>query len=78
MTRDFYRIKGTVVNKNGKPLSGVSITVTGNPSKEISDKNGRFEIKDVSVNALLEFSLAGYKPYNLATGDGSIHFGADN
>jgi TonB family protein len=67
MTRDFYKVKGNVVNKNGKPLSGVSVSVTDNPAKEISDKNGRFVIEDVKENAMLEFSLSGYKPYYLVT-----------
>jgi TonB family protein len=67
MTRDFYKAKGNVVNKNGKPLSGVSVSVTDNPAKEISDKNGRFVIEDVKENAMLEFSLSGYKPYYLVT-----------
>jgi len=66
-TRDFYKVKGTIVNKNGKPLSGVSVSVTDNPVKEISDKNGRFVIEDVRENAMLEFSLSGYKPYYLVT-----------
>ena len=67
MTRDFYKVKGLVINKNGKPLSGVSVSVTDNPAKEISDKNGRFVIEDVRENTMLEFSLLGYKPYYLAT-----------
>jgi TonB family protein len=67
MTRDFYKVKGIVVNKNGKPLSGVSVSVADNPVQEISDKNGRFVIEDVRENAMLEFSLSGYKPYYLAT-----------
>jgi TonB family protein len=67
MTRDFYIVKGIVVNKNDKPLSGVSVSVADNPVKEISDKNGRFIIEDVRENAMLEFSLSGYKPYYLAT-----------
>lgn len=67
MTRDFFRVKGSVVNKNGKPLSGVSISATDNPVKEISDKDGHFVMKDVRENGLLEFSLPGYKPYYLVT-----------
>ncbi len=67
MTRDFYKVKGIVVNKNGKPLSGVSVSVADNPVQEISDKNGRFVIEDVRENAMLEFSLSGYKSYYLAT-----------
>jgi len=67
MTRDFYKVKGTIVSKNGKPLSGVSVSVRDNPVKEISDKDGRFEIEDVRENALLEFSHPGFKPYYINT-----------
>ena len=31
MTRDYYKVKGNVVEENGKPLSGVKISVTDNP-----------------------------------------------
>ena len=67
MTRDFYKVRGIIVDKNEKPLPGVSVTATDNPKKEISDKNGRFAIEDVRENVMLEFSLADYKPYYLAT-----------
>ncbi len=68
MTRDFFKVKGIVVNKKGKPLAGVSVSITDKPEKEISDKNGRFVIEAVRENGMLEFSLPGYKPYYLATG----------
>jgi protein TonB len=67
MTRDHYKVKGVVVKENGKPLPGVRITVTDNPNIEISDKEGRFEIRDVRENIMMEFSLPGYEPYYLAT-----------
>lgn len=67
-TRDFYVVKGIVVNKDGTPLSSVSISVPDNPIKVSSDKNGHFLIKDVKENTMLEFSLPEYKPYYLATG----------
>jgi TonB family protein len=67
MTRDFYKVRGIIADKNEKPLPGVSVTATDNPNREISDKNGRFLIEDVRENIMLEFSLAGYKPYYLAT-----------
>ena len=75
MTRDYYRVKGTVTNELGKPLPGVKITAAGNPMTEISDKNGHFELRDVREGVLLELSLSGYKPYYLATG--SVAFTTD-
>lgn len=75
MTRDYYRVKGTVTNELGKPLPGVKINAAGNPRTEISDKNGHFELRDVREGVLLELSLSGYKPYYLATG--SVAFTTD-
>lgn len=70
MTRDFYKVKGRVVRENGKPLSGVKISVSENPVRVTSDKEGRFVIEDVGEDTLLEFSHSGYKPYYLSTSFG--------
>jgi len=67
MTRDYFKVKGMVVQENGKPLPGAKISATDNPVTEISDKEGRFEIEDVREGALIEFSLPGYKTYYLST-----------
>lgn len=66
-TRDYYKVKGKVIGESSKPLSGVTISASENPVKVISDKEGRFVIEDVREDALLEFSLSGYKPYYLST-----------
>ena len=63
MTRDYFTVKGKVVKENGKPLAGVKISASEKPVRATSDKEGRFLIEDVRENALLEFSLPGYKPY---------------
>jgi TonB family protein len=67
MTRDYYTVKGTVVQENGKPLAAVAISVSEEPVRATSDKEGRFLIEDVRENALLEFSLPGFKPYYINT-----------
>ena len=67
MTRDYYTVKGKVVRENGKPLSGVIISLSENPITVTSGKEGLFEIEDVRENALLEFSLPGYTPYYIHT-----------
>ena len=68
MTKDFFKVRGKVVGENEKPLSGVKVSFSGNPTIVISDKDGRFLIQDVRDNTMLEFSLPEYKPYYLATG----------
>ena len=63
MTRDYYTVKGKVVREDGRPLKGVAISISDEPVRAISDKEGRFIINDVKENALLMLSLKGYKPY---------------
>jgi beta-lactamase regulating signal transducer with metallopeptidase domain len=63
MTRDYYTVKGKVVREDGRPLPGVEISISDEPVRAISDKEGRFIINDVKENALLMLSLKGYKPY---------------
>lgn len=67
MTRDYFKVKGTVITEKNKPLPGVKITATDNPAVETSDKDGRFLIYDVREGALLKFSMPEYKPYYLNT-----------
>ena len=67
MTRDYFRVKGKVVGENKRPLSGVKISASDNPTIVTSDKEGGFVIDDVKEGALLEFSLSGYKSYYLST-----------
>lgn len=54
------QITGTVTDKEGNPIIGVSIKEVGNETNGTSsDLNGRFEI-NVQENAILEFSFIGY------------------
>ena len=62
VTRDYYRIRGKVIQDNGEPLQGAVVTATDNPSEAITDKNGRFLLKDVRTDAVAEVSAEGYKP----------------
>jgi TonB family protein len=66
-TRDYFKVKGTVINENKKPLAGVKITATDNPAVEMTDKNGNFLINDVREGAILNFSMPEYKTYHLST-----------
>jgi len=61
VTRDFYRIRGKVVQNNGEPLPGVLVKITDNPSKAITDEAGRFLLEDVKSEAVAEISAEGYE-----------------
>lgn len=53
-------VTGVVRSKDGTPLVGVSILIKGTGSGTISDGNGRFELKNVSENAVLVFRYIGF------------------
>ncbi len=69
MTRDFYIIRGKVVQQNGEPIPGVMMTTIGNPYKVITDKDGRFLVDDVSSGIMVELSAEGYVPLNFKVTD---------
>ena len=64
MAQDKYMVAGTVMDENGEPLIGVTVSskdksVTGT----ITDLDGKFRVKDIPANAVLEFGYVGYKRY---------------
>lgn len=60
-------ITGTVVDKSGYPLIGVSISLEGSTSGTITDVNGQYSIKVQSDSQTLKFSYLGYKTIYSAT-----------
>jgi hypothetical protein len=69
MTRDFYRIRGKIVQKNGEPLSGVTVTANKNPSTVITDKEGQFLITDVNPGSNVSLASDGYEPLSFKVSD---------
>ena len=61
MTRDYYKIMGTVVQNDGKPLSDVLLTAKDYPYMVRTDKLGHFLLMDVKPNVLFELSADGYE-----------------
>ncbi len=60
-------ITGTITRDTGEPLAGASIKVKGNNVKGvIADNNGRFSIKVANEKAILQFSMIGYVPKEMA------------
>ena len=54
-------IKGTVKDKNGEPMIGVSVIVEGTTNGGVTDLDGNFSISNVPEKAALRFSYIGYK-----------------
>jgi TonB-linked SusC/RagA family outer membrane protein len=50
---------GHVLDENGKPLAGVSVTIKGQKAGTTTDDNGNYQIS-VEGNARLVFSMVGY------------------
>src|SRR5882757_7935002 len=51
---------GHVVDENGKPLAGVSVTVKGQKNGTTTDENGNYSINADGANLKLIFSFVGY------------------
>ncbi len=56
------QISGTVTDKSGSPLPGVSIFIKGTTTGTVSDSNGKYII-DAKDEDILVFSFIGYKSF---------------
>ena len=63
------QISGTIVDKNGETMIGVSVSVKGSISGTISDVNGNFTIKVNSPKDILQISYIGYINQTLVVGN---------
>jgi len=59
--QDERTITGKVVDSSGNKLPGVTVIVKGTTKGTITDTNGNFSIRNVPVNAALQFSFVGMK-----------------
>ncbi len=55
------KIKGVVVQEDGKPLAGTSIIVVGTQTGTVSNDNGHFELINIGNDKELAFSFVGFK-----------------
>ena len=53
-------ISGTVTDAKGNALAGATVTVKGSKSAIVTDQNGRFTLKGVADNAVLQISFSGF------------------
>ena len=70
-------ITGTVTDKNGEPLIGVSVSLQGTTTGSITDAEGRFDIRVSNDNQTLLFSYIGYKTVSLRTSNNVINLVMD-
>jgi len=62
-------ISGVVIDDNNKPMSGVSVGVSGSPTMTSTDANGRYKIIVESDSAVLIFSNVGYAQQEVPVGN---------
>lgn len=65
------KVKGIVVQEDGKPLPGTSILVVGSTTGSVSGKDGRFELSGIDSGAELSFSFVGYKTVKVPASAGT-------
>jgi TonB-dependent starch-binding outer membrane protein SusC len=58
-------IRGKVVDENGKPVPGVTVTVIGTKKLTITNENGEFSLAGVESNAALSFSSVNMEPFSI-------------
>lgn len=62
-------VSGTVIDENGQPLIGATISVKGHETKNATtDINGNFSISNLPPNSLLQVQYIGYQPKDVHTG----------
>jgi TonB-linked SusC/RagA family outer membrane protein len=62
------KITGTVVDKNGAPLPGVNVVVTGTTVGILTDVNGKYSIEAGDAATSLTFSFIGMEPQTIPIG----------
>ena len=61
------KLRGTILDTNGTPVIGASISVKGTTTGTISDMNGVFTL-DVKNGDILEISFIGYLSHTVKVG----------
>jgi TonB-linked SusC/RagA family outer membrane protein len=62
-------VAGTVSDKQGEPLIGVSVTVKGTTNGTITDINGRYQMNVAGSQSILAFSYIGYATQEVTVGN---------
>ena len=60
-------VSGTVTDKKGEPLSGITVTIKGTIIATSTNNQGVYTLNNVGSNAVLKFSGAGIIPQEIST-----------
>ena len=58
-------VSGTVTDKDGEPMIGVSVLIKGTSFGAATDIDGNFTLKNVPADAVLEFRYVGCTPQDI-------------
>jgi hypothetical protein len=73
VSQQMKKVIGTVVDTNGEPLIGASVSLLGTVSGTITDIDGNFSLEITDPNGTLVISYIGYKDKNVKlSGESSI------
>jgi TonB-linked SusC/RagA family outer membrane protein len=72
MNAQTVAVSGTVSNKDGKPLSGVSVFVKGTSVGAVSDDEGKYSVTISDAGAVLVYSYVGYIVREVVTGSRTL------
>ena len=61
-------VSGTVTDKDGEPLVGVSVLIKGTSFGAATDLDGNYTLKNVAEDAVLEFRYVGCVPQDIKVG----------
>lgn len=60
-TQNGIAVRGTVTDHTGMPLVGVNVVVKGTTIGTVTDIDGNFDLTNVPLGSILQFSYIGYK-----------------
>jgi len=66
------QISGTITDKQGEPLIGVSVTVETSNQGTVTDINGKYTL-DVPIGTVIRYSYIGYNPQTIKVGNKDIY-----
>jgi TonB-linked SusC/RagA family outer membrane protein len=66
-------VTGTVTDKHGEPLAGVTIALQGTPVVTLTDGDGQYSIPVQNDNQQLRFSYIGYKPVTVGAAQSVVN-----
>jgi len=63
------QVSGTVTDRTGAPLPGVTVVIKGTTTGTITDTNGNYTLGNVPQNATMVFSFVGMRTQEVAVGN---------